>query len=57
MLTVFVDRTGRVLLTYPNIDVHTGDKVQIDDIIYLVAQRIFVAKNRWYEVLLHESAE
>lgn len=57
MLNVFVDRTGKILFTYPDVDMRTGDKVDNDGKIYLVVQRTFVVKCGWYEVLLHQSAE
>ena len=57
MLTVFVDRQGSIIFTYPDVNVHTGDKVNFDDKIYLVVERVFDVKTGVYEVLLHESAE
>lgn len=57
MLTVFVNRKGDVLFTYPNVDLHQGDRVKFDSKIYLVVSRSFDVKGGFYENLLHESAE
>ena len=57
MLTVFVNRKGDVLFTYPNVDLHQGDRVKFDSKIYLVVSRSFDVKGGFYEILLHESAE
>ena len=57
MLTVFVNRKGDVLFTYPDVQLHQGDAVKHDDKIYLVVRRTFNEQCRFYEVLLHESAE
>lgn len=57
MVTVFVNRQGSVIFTYPDVDIHTGDKVNFDDKIYLVVERVFDVKAGVYEVILHESAE
>ena len=57
MLTVFVNRKGDVLFTYPNVDLHQGDRVKFDSKIYLVVSRSFDVKGGFYEIMLHESAE
>lgn len=57
MVTVFVNRQGSIIFTYPDVNVHTGDKVKFDDKIYLVIEKVFDVKAGVYEVLLHESAE
>lgn len=57
MLTVFVNRKGDILFTYPNVDLHQGDRVKFDSKIYLVVSRSFDVKGGFYEIMLHESAE
>lgn len=57
MLTVFIDRQGKVIFTYPNVDIHHGDKVKYNDKTYLVVSRTFDVQGGFYEVLLHESEE
>ena len=57
MLTVFMNRKGDVLFTYPNVDLHQGDRVKFDSKVYLVVSRAFDVKGGFYEILLHESAE
>ena len=57
MLTVFVNRKGDVLFTYPNVDLRTGDRVRKNDKIYLVVSRTFDVQGGFYEILLHESDE
>ena len=57
MITVFINRKGDVLFTYPNVDLHQGDKVKFDSKIYLVVSRTFDVKDGFYKILLHESAE
>lgn len=56
-MTVFVNRQGSIVFTYPDVDIHPGDKVNFDGRIYLVVERVFDVKAGVYEVLLHESAE
>lgn len=57
MITVFINRKGDVLFTYPNVDLHQGDRVKFDSKIYLVVSRTFDVKGGFCEILLHESAE
>ncbi len=57
MITVFVNRKGDVLFTYPNVDLRTGDRVRKDGKIYLVVSRTFDVQGGFHEVLLHESEE
>lgn len=57
MNTVFVNRKGDVLFTYPNVDLHTGDRVRKNGKIYLVVSRTFDLQGGFYEVILHESDE
>ena len=57
MLTVFINRRGDILFTYPNVDLHQGDRVKFDSKVYLVVSRTFDVKGGFYEILLHESAE
>lgn len=57
MLTVFLNRNGDVLFTYPNVDLRQGDRVKFKEKIYLVVNRTFNANGGFYEILLHESAE
>lgn len=57
MLTVFVDRHGAVMFTYPNVELHQADKVKHNGKIYLVVQKTFDVDGGFYEILLHESAE
>ena len=57
MLTVFLNRKGDVLFTYPNVDLHTGDRVKFDGKIYLVVSKTFVVQGGFFEIILHESAE
>lgn len=57
MITVFINRKGDVLFTYPNIDLHQGDRVKFNSKIYLVVSRTFDVKGGFYEIPLHESTE
>ena len=57
MLTVFIDRTGDILFTYPNVDLQRGDKVKFHGKIYLVVQKTFSVGDGCYKVLLHKSEE
>lgn len=64
MVTVFLNRNGDELFTYPNVDLHQGDRVKFNDKIYLVVNRTlnvvnrtFNANSAFYEIVLHESAE
>lgn len=56
MITVFVNRKGDTLFTYPDVDVRTGDRVLKDGKIYLVVSRTFDVRG-FYVILLHESDE
>ena len=57
MLTVFVNRNGNVIFTYPNVDLCRGDAVRHNGVLYLVCRKTFVTDGGFYEVLLHESDE
>ena len=57
MLSVFVNRKGDVLFTYPNADLHQGDRVRHNGKIYLVVSKTLDAQGGFYEIMLHESAE
>ena len=57
MLTVFIDRAGDILFTYPNVDLRRGDRVKFHGKIYLVEQRTFNVGDGVYMVLLHKSEE
>lgn len=57
MLTVFLNRQGDILFTYPNVDLHRADKVKRNGKIYLVVERAFNVDGGFYEVILYESAE
>ena len=57
MLTVFLNRKGDVMFTYPNVDLHQGDRIKFRDQIYLVVSKTFVVENGTYEILLHKSKE
>ena len=57
MITVFINRKGDVLFTYPNVDMHIGDRVRKNGKIYLVVSRTFDLQGGFYEVILHESNE
>jgi len=57
MLTVFMNRKGDVLCTYPNVDLQQGDRVKLHGKIYLVVQRTFNVDTECYEIILHESEE
>ena len=57
VLTVFLNRNGDVLFTYPNVDLRQGDRVKFNDKIYLVVNRTFNVHDGFFEILLHESAE
>ena len=57
MLSVFMNRKGDVLFTYPSVDLHPGDKVKFDKKIYLIVTRTLNYQNGFYEIILHESAE
>lgn len=57
MLTVFMNRAGDILFTYPNVDLQRGDRVKFHGKIYLVVQRTFSVGDGCYVVLLHESEE
>ena len=57
MLTVFMNRAGDILFTYPNVDLRRGDRVKFHGKIYLVVQKTFNVSDGCYEVLLHESEE
>ncbi len=57
MLSVFVNRNGDVLFTYPNVDLHQGDRVRRNGKIYLVISKTLDVQGGFYEMMLHESAE
>ena len=57
MQTIFLNRRGDVLFTYPNVDLHTGDHVKFDGKIYLVVSKTFDVQGGFLEIILHESAE
>lgn len=57
MLSIFSNRNGDILFTYPDVDVRQGDRVKFDNKIYLVVSRTLDVKGGFYEILLHESAE
>lgn len=57
MLSIFSNRNGDILFTYPDVDMRQGDRVKFDNKIYLVVSRTFDVKGGFYEILLHESAE
>lgn len=57
MLTVFVNRQGTVMFTYPDVELHQADKVRHNGKIYLVVSKNFDVNGGFYEILLHESAE
>lgn len=56
MLSVFVNKNGDVLFTYPNVDLHQGDRVRHNGKLYLVVSKTFDAQG-FYEMMLHEFAE
>lgn len=57
MLTVFMNRAGDILCTYPNVNLQRGDRVKLHEKIYLVVQRTFNVDTGCYEIILHESKE
>lgn len=57
MLSVFLNRKGDVIFTYPDIDIRQSDRVKFDDKIYYVVQRTFNVQGGFFEILLHESDE
>jgi len=57
MLTVFIDRAGDILFTYPNVNLQRGDRVKFHGKIYLVVQKTFNVSDGCYVVLLHKSEE
>ena len=57
MLTVFINRKGDVLFTFPNVDLHQGDRVKFQGQIYLVVSRTFVVESGTYEIIVHKSEE
>ena len=52
MITVFVDEQGKVLFTYPDVDVRSGDFVRYEGKTYLAARKTFDVQGGFYEVLL-----
>lgn len=54
MLSVFVNRKGDILFTYPNVDLHQGDCVRFNGTIYLVAGKTLDVQGGFYEITLHE---
>lgn len=57
MLTVFMNRAGDILCTYPNVNLQRGDRVKLHAKIYLIVQRTFNVDIGCYEIILHESEE
>lgn len=57
MLTVFINRKGDILCTYPNVDLQRGDRVKLYEKIYLIVQKTFNVDTGCYEVILYESEE
>lgn len=57
MLTVFMNRKGDILCTYPNADLQRGDRVKLHERIYLIVQKTFNIDTGCYEIILHESEE
>ena len=57
MLSVFVNRKGDVLFTYPNVDLRQGDRVRHNGKIYLVVSKTLDVQGGFYEMMLHESDE
>ena len=57
MLTVFINRKGDILCTYPNADLQQGDMVKLHERIYLIVQKTFNIDTGCYEIILHEPEE
>lgn len=57
MLSVFVNRMGDILFTYPNADLHQGDRVIYNDKIYVVVSKTLDVQGKFYELMLHEFAD
>ncbi len=57
MLSVFINRKGDVLFTYPNVELNQGDKVRFNGNLFLVVMRTFDIQGGFYEIMLHESTE
>jgi len=57
MFTSFMNRKGDILFTYPDVDLHKGDRVRFNGRIYLVVSRTFDVNSKSYEILLFESDE
>ncbi len=54
MLSVFVNRKGDILFTYPNVDLHQGDCVRLNGKMYLVVSKTLDVQDGFYEIMLHE---
>lgn len=59
MQSVFLNRKGDVIFTYPDIAINLrqSDRVKFNGKIYYVVQRTFNVQGGFFEILLHESDE
>ncbi len=52
MITAFCDYNGKVLFTYPNIEIHKDDYVKFNSEVYIVIKRTFDVKGGYFEVVM-----